>query len=90
MRYRSHGEPGVVASLHEVIAYAVVTGASVHVVHLDASSTVNFRRDIAVVEGARKRGLDITVESYPIHRRDDPFRDRDLRPGLSGAARSRL
>jgi N-acyl-D-aspartate/D-glutamate deacylase len=65
MRYGSHGDPGVVASLHEVIAYAAVTGASIHVVHLGASSTIHFERAIAVVEAARKRGLDITVESYP-------------------------
>jgi N-acyl-D-aspartate/D-glutamate deacylase len=65
MRYGSHGDPGVAASLHEVIAYAVVTGAAVHVVHLGASSTLNFDRAIAIVEAARKRGLDISVESYP-------------------------
>lgn len=65
MRYGSHGDPGVVASLHEVIAYAVVTGAAVHVVHLGASSTTNFDKAIRVVEAARKRGVDLTVESYP-------------------------
>jgi N-acyl-D-aspartate/D-glutamate deacylase len=65
MRYGSHGDPGIAASLHEVIGYAVVTGASVHVVHLGASSTTNFSSAIAIVEAARKRGLDITVESYP-------------------------
>src|SRR5688572_4977483 len=65
MRYGSHGDPGIAASLHEVIAYAVVTGASVHVVHLGASSTANFPAAIAIVEAARKRGLDVTVESYP-------------------------
>jgi N-acyl-D-aspartate/D-glutamate deacylase len=65
MRHGSHGDPGIAASLHEVIAYAVVTGASIHVVHLGASSTVNFPSAIALVEAARKRGLDITVESYP-------------------------
>ncbi|MEX2262968.1 MAG: amidohydrolase family protein [Bryobacteraceae bacterium] len=65
MRYGSHGDPGVAASLHEVIAYSVVTGAPVHVVHLGASSTVNFPFAIAIVEAARKRGIDITVESYP-------------------------
>ncbi|MBM3810975.1 MAG: amidohydrolase family protein [Acidimicrobiia bacterium] len=65
MRYGSHGDPGVVASLHEVIAYAVVTGASIHVVHLGASSTIHFERAISVVEAARRRGLDISVESYP-------------------------
>jgi dihydroorotase len=55
----------VVASLHEVIAYAVVTGASIHVVHLGASSTTKFDAAIRMVEAARKRGLDLTVESYP-------------------------
>ncbi|MFN3326761.1 MAG: amidohydrolase family protein [Bryobacteraceae bacterium] len=65
MRYGSRGEPGLVASLNEVIGYAAVTGASVHVVHLGASSTIKFPLGIAMVEAARKRGLDITVESYP-------------------------
>jgi N-acyl-D-aspartate/D-glutamate deacylase len=65
MRYGSLGDPGIAASLHEVIAYAVVTGAPIHVVHLGASSTTNFPIAIAIVEAARKRGLDITVESYP-------------------------
>jgi N-acyl-D-aspartate/D-glutamate deacylase len=65
MRYGSHGDPGVAASLHEVIAYSVVTGAPVHVVHLGASSTTNFPLAIGIVEAARKRGVDITVESYP-------------------------
>ena len=65
MRYGSHGDPGIAASLDEVIAYAVVTGASVHVVHLGASSTINFPLAISMVQAARRRGLDITVESYP-------------------------
>ena len=65
MRYGSNGDPGIAASLHEVIAYSVVTGASVHVVHLGASSTLKFDTGIKIVEAARKRGVDITVESYP-------------------------
>src|SRR5688500_6066891 len=65
MRYGSHGVPGVAASLHEVIAYSIVTGAAVHVVHLGASSTTRFPLAIGIVEAARKRGIDITVESYP-------------------------
>jgi N-acyl-D-aspartate/D-glutamate deacylase len=64
-RHGSRGDPGVAASLHEIIAYAVVTGAAVHVVHLGASSTTNFSFAIDIVEAARKRGVDITVESYP-------------------------
>lgn len=65
MRYGSHGDPGIAASLHEVIAYSIVTGAAVHVVHLGASSTTKFPLAIEIVEAARKRGVDITVESYP-------------------------
>jgi N-acyl-D-aspartate/D-glutamate deacylase len=65
MRYGSHGDPGVAASLHEVIAYSVVTGAPVHVVHLGASSTTKFPLAIRIVENARKHGVDITVEAYP-------------------------
>lgn len=65
MRHGSRGDPGLAASLHEVIAYSVVTGASVHVVHLGASSTVNFDEGIRMIEAARKRGVDITAESYP-------------------------
>jgi len=65
MRYGSHGVPGMHESIDEVIAYAVVTGAPIHIVHMGASSTTNFDEGIRLVEAARKRGLDITVESYP-------------------------
>jgi hypothetical protein len=65
MRYGSMGEPGLIASLHEVVAYATVTGASVHVVHYGASSTAKFDLGIQTVEGARRRGIDISLESYP-------------------------
>ena len=65
MRYGSNGDPGIVASLHEVIAYSVVTGAPVHIVHIGASSTLKFDTAMKVVEAARKRNVDITVESYP-------------------------
>jgi N-acyl-D-aspartate/D-glutamate deacylase len=65
MRYGSNGDPGIVASLHEVIAYSVVTGAPVHVVHIGSSSTSKFPLAMAIIEAARKRGVDITTEAYP-------------------------
>jgi N-acyl-D-aspartate/D-glutamate deacylase len=65
MRHGSHGEPGVLASIHEVIAYSVATGASAHIVHLGASSTKKFDLAIDAVARARAHGLDITAESYP-------------------------
>ena len=54
MRYGSNGDPGIAASLLEVISYAAATGASVHVVHLGASSTLKFDMAIKIVERARK------------------------------------
>jgi N-acyl-D-aspartate/D-glutamate deacylase len=65
MRYGSNGDPGIAASLLEVISYSAATGAPVHVVHIGASSAAKFDAAIKIVEGARKRGIDITVESYP-------------------------
>lgn len=65
MRYGSMGDPGVAASIHETLALGLVTGAPVHIVHIGASSTHKFDQAIAMVETARKRGLDVTVESYP-------------------------
>lgn len=65
MRYSSAGEPGILASLHEVVAYAAITGGSIHIAHIGASSTRKFDAAIDVVRRARKRGLDISVEAYP-------------------------
>jgi N-acyl-D-aspartate/D-glutamate deacylase len=65
MRYGSNGDPGIVASLHEVIAYSVVTGAPVHVVHIGSSSTSKFPLAMAIIDAARRRGVDITTEAYP-------------------------
>ncbi|MBL8177848.1 MAG: amidohydrolase family protein [Bryobacterales bacterium] len=65
MRYGSMGEPGAAASVHETLALGLVTGAPVHIVHIGASSTHKFDLAISLVEAARKRGLDVTVESYP-------------------------
>lgn len=55
----------VIASLQEVITNAAVTGASVHVVHLNSSALARTPLALTVIEGARARGLDITTEAYP-------------------------
>lgn len=65
MRYGSMGDPGLAASIHETLALGLVTGAPVHIVHIGASSTRKFDQAMSMVEAARKRGLDVTVESYP-------------------------
>jgi len=52
-------------AIEEVIAAAAATGAPLHVVHITSMGLRNTPQLIAMVEGARKRGLDVTTECYP-------------------------
>jgi N-acyl-D-aspartate/D-glutamate deacylase len=58
-------EPGVIDALQEVIADAAATGASVHVVHITSMGLREAPLCLAMIQGARARGLDITTEAYP-------------------------
>ena len=65
---RSSGrlEPGSsIESVGEVIAAAAVTGASLHIVHINSSCTADAPECLRMIGGARARGLDVTVEAYP-------------------------
>ena len=65
---RSFGErePGSsVESFLEVLAAAAVTGAPLHIVHLNSMSLDQTPKTLALVEQARQRGLDVTTEAYP-------------------------
>lgn len=66
LRYSGIKEPETgLAGLEEVIADAAATGASLHVVHITSMGLRDTPQLIAMVEGARKRGLDVTTECYP-------------------------
>lgn len=56
---------GVVGALQEVITDALVTGASLHVVHITSVGGRNTKTCLEIIEGARQHGLDITTEMYP-------------------------
>jgi hypothetical protein len=59
-------EPGSsVESVGEVIAAAAVTGASLQIVHINSSCLADAPECLAMVAGARARGLDVTLEAYP-------------------------
>ena len=59
-------EPGSsIESISEVIGAAAVTGASLHIVHINSSCLKDSVECLAMVAGARTRGLDITTEAYP-------------------------
>jgi N-acyl-D-aspartate/D-glutamate deacylase len=65
---RSNGklEPGSnIESVSEVIGAAAVTGASLHIVHINSSCGAQALACIGLVAGARARGLDVTTEAYP-------------------------
>jgi N-acyl-D-aspartate/D-glutamate deacylase len=55
----------VVASLQEVITDAAVSGAPLHVVHINSAATAKTPLALRMIEGARLRGLDVTTEAYP-------------------------
>jgi len=65
MRNGGPVEPGVVDALQEVIADAAATGASLHVVHITSMGLRETPLCLSMIEGARKRGIDVTTEAYP-------------------------
>ena len=66
MRSSGRTDPGSgIESLSEVIAAAAVTGASLHVVHINSTCTLDALECLAMIAGARARGLDVTTEAYP-------------------------
>ena len=59
-------EPGsTTEAMEEVIAGAAITGASIHVVHITSMSLAQTGLALEMIDGARKRGLDVTTEAYP-------------------------
>lgn len=66
LRYAGLKEPNTgLTGIEEVIAAAASTGASLHVVHLTSMGLKYTPQLISMVEGAQKRGMDVTTECYP-------------------------
>ena len=65
MRTGGPEEPGVIDALQEVIADAAATGAALHVVHIASMGLRETPLCLDMIEGARRRGLDVTTEAYP-------------------------
>jgi N-acyl-D-aspartate/D-glutamate deacylase len=65
---RSFGrlEPGSsIEAISEVIGAAAISGASLHIVHINSSCNKDGLECVSLVAGARARGLDVTTEAYP-------------------------
>jgi N-acyl-D-aspartate/D-glutamate deacylase len=54
-----------VEAVEEVIAAAAVTGAPLHIVHINSTCLSEAPECLRMVAGARARGLDVTTEAYP-------------------------
>ena len=57
------GDP--VMALGEVIAATAVTGAPLHVVHINSSGRRQVGHLLQIIDEARGRGMDVTTECYP-------------------------
>jgi N-acyl-D-aspartate/D-glutamate deacylase len=56
---------GGVAGVQEVLADAAATGAPLHVVHVTSMGLAATPVLLDLIDGARKKGLDVTTEAYP-------------------------
>ena len=66
MRSAGRVEPGsAIEALEEVLGAAAISGASLHVVHVNSTCLKDSIECISMIQGARARGLDVTTEAYP-------------------------
>ena len=61
----SHTRNIGMSGIHEAIANATTSGASLHIVHANSLSLGNIQVTLDMVAAAQDRGLDITTEIYP-------------------------
>lgn len=61
----THVREGALAAIQEAIADAAVTGAPLHVVHLNSMALGDIGVALEMVASAQRQGLDITTEVYP-------------------------
>ena len=64
---RASGPPiqGNFSGFEEVIAAAAITGAPLHIVHIQSTGGPNVTQELQMITDARSRGMDVTTESYP-------------------------
>lgn len=54
-----------IGAVSEVIAAAAISGAALHIVHINSTCLRDTLDCLAMIGGARAHGLDITTEAYP-------------------------
>ncbi len=61
----SHVRQPDIISIQEAIAVAALTGAPLHIVHINSMSLGNIGLSLEMVHAAIKKGIDISTELYP-------------------------
>lgn len=66
VRYAGLVEPGSsIEAIHEMIANAAATDASVHIAHIGSSGLHQVPTLLELIDGAQTAGIDVTTEVYP-------------------------
>jgi N-acyl-D-aspartate/D-glutamate deacylase len=67
---RGSGPPlaGNFSGFEEVMAAAAITGAPLHVVHIQSTGGPNVIQELQMIAEARSHGMDVTTESYPYNK----------------------
>ncbi len=65
MRHSGHLVPGAVEGLQELVAAAAITGAPLHIVHIQSTGKRVTPQLLKLVAEAQSNGLDISAECYP-------------------------
>jgi N-acyl-D-aspartate/D-glutamate deacylase len=66
MRSAGRVEPGsAIQSVEEVIGASAISGAPLHIVHVNSTCLKDSLTCLSLIEGARAHGIDVTTEAYP-------------------------
>jgi hypothetical protein len=81
-RYGSLVEPGsTFEAIQEQIANAAITGACVHMAHINSMAMSATLEMLEVIHGARDHGVDVSTEMYPWDASSDHIRSLMFDPG---------
>jgi hypothetical protein len=81
-RYGSLVEPGsTFEAIQEQIANAAITGACVHMAHINSMAMSSTLEMLKIIHGARDHGVDVSTEMYPWDASSDEIRSLMFDPG---------
>jgi dihydroorotase len=79
---RSVGQVAPAEAAAEVVKAAELTGASIHVVHVNSSGLWDTAEVLSQLDAARAKGMDVTTEAYPYTGAESSLDDPRMLDGL--------